>query len=48
MLARRELSVLLEEWLQRIPDFELKPGCKPVFRAARLNGISELKLQWPR
>ena len=47
MLARRELSVLLEEWLYRIPDFELKSGSKPVFRAARLNGVSELQLQWP-
>jgi cytochrome P450 len=47
MLARRELGVLLEEWLYRIPDFELKSGCKPVFRAARLNGVSELQLQWP-
>jgi len=46
MLARRELSVLLEEWLYRIPDFELKSGSKPVFRAARLNGVSELQLQW--
>lgn len=47
MLARRELGVLLEEWLYRIPDFELKSGTKPVFRAARLNGVSELYLQWP-
>ena len=46
MLARRELSVLVEEWLYRIPDFELKSGSKPVFRAARLNGVSELQLQW--
>jgi cytochrome P450 len=46
MLARRELSVLLEEWLHRIPHFELKSGTQPVFRAARLNGVSELQLQW--
>ena len=46
MLARRELGVLLEEWLHRIPDFSLKPGCQPEFRAARLNGVSELQLQW--
>jgi cytochrome P450 len=48
MLARRELGVLLEEWLYRIPDFELKSGSRPVFRAARLNGVSELRLQWRR
>jgi cytochrome P450 len=47
MLARRELGVLLKEWLFRIPDFELKSGTKPVFRAARLNGVSEVQLQWP-
>jgi cytochrome P450 len=46
MLARRELGVLLKEWLSRIPDFELKSDTKPVFRAARLNGVSELQLQW--
>lgn len=46
MLARRELGVLLGEWLDRIPDFELKSGTKPVLRAARLNGVSELQLQW--
>jgi len=46
MLARRELGVLLQEWLARIPDFELKSGTKPVFRSARLNGVSELRLQW--
>jgi cytochrome P450 len=46
MLARRELGVLLKEWSSRIPDFELKPGTKPLFRAARLNGVRELQLQW--
>ncbi len=46
MLARRELGVLLDEWLHRIPDFRLKSGCKPQFRAARLNGVSALQLQW--
>jgi hypothetical protein len=25
----------------------LKSGSKPVLRAARLNGVSELRLQWP-
>jgi cytochrome P450 len=46
MLARRELGVLLTEWLLRIPSFELKSGTKPVFRGARLNGVTELQLQW--
>jgi hypothetical protein len=46
MLARRELGVLLKEWTSRIPDFKLKPGTKPAFRAARLNGVSGLQLQW--
>jgi cytochrome P450 len=46
MLARRELGVLLKEWLLRIPNFGLKSGTKPVFRGARLNGVTELQLQW--
>jgi cytochrome P450 len=46
MLARRELGVLLKEWLVRIPNFGLKSGTKPAFRGARLNGVTELQLQW--
>ena len=46
MLARRELGVLLKEWLLRIPNFGLKSGTKPAFRGARLNGVTELQLQW--
>ena len=46
MLARTELRILLDEWLSRIPDFELKPGDKVEVRSGKVNAISHLPLQW--
>jgi cytochrome P450 len=47
MLARRELKVFLEEWLSRIPDFEIKPGTTPemTFRGTILS-VGRLELCW--
>jgi cytochrome P450 len=47
MLARRELKVFLEEWLSRIPNFEIKPGTKPemTFQGTILS-VSRLELCW--
>jgi len=28
-LARMELSLIVEEWLKRVPEFDLAPGCEP-------------------
>ena len=28
-LARMELSLIVEEWLKRVPEFDLAPGCAP-------------------
>jgi len=28
-LARMELNLIVEEWLKRVPDFDLAPGCAP-------------------
>lgn len=47
VLARREIKVFLEEWLQRIPDFEIKPGATPVVEAGNVSGVVELQLVWP-
>jgi cytochrome P450 len=47
VLARRELQVFLEEWLRRIPDFEVKPGTKPVLATGMVNGVLKLELVWP-
>jgi cytochrome P450 len=47
MLARRELKVFLEEFLPRIPDFEIKPGTTPqmTFRGTILS-VESLELCW--
>jgi cytochrome P450 len=46
VLARREISVFLDEWLQRIPDFTLKPGVKPGMASGHVNGVTRLDLVW--
>ena len=28
-LARMELNLIVEEWLKRVPEFDLAPGCEP-------------------
>lgn len=45
-LARTELKVYLEEWLSRIPDFQVKPGHKPVFESGLVNCLHRLPLSW--
>lgn len=46
MLARTEIRVFLEEWLKRIPDFEIKPGEKPQTVTGPVNGVVRLPLAW--
>ncbi len=46
MLARAELRVFLEEWLQRIPHFSVKPGTDIQVASASVAGIRELHLVW--
>lgn len=46
-LARIELRVFLEEWLPRIPDFELKAGTRPVTAGGVILAVRSLPLQWP-
>lgn len=46
MLARTELQIFLQEWLTRIPDFEIKPGSK-ITTSTRVTWIlNSLPLQW--
>lgn len=47
LLARKEITIFLEEWLTRIPEFEVDPARPPQLRAMAANSISELWLQWP-
>ena len=45
-LARRELTIFLEEWLKKIPKFEIKPGSTPITASGHVNGIRNLDLVW--
>lgn len=45
-LARREVQILLEEWLPRIPDFSIKPGTAPTFETGSVNQVKSLDLVW--
>jgi cytochrome P450 len=47
ILARREIKIFLQEWLKRIPVFGIEPGTKPVLVTGMVNGVLELKLEWP-
>jgi cytochrome P450 len=44
--ARAQLKILLEEWLARIPDFQITPGTQPKFKSGRANTVTELHLSW--
>jgi cytochrome P450 len=46
LLARTELRVFLEEWLSRIPDYEIKAGEQPVQETGSATGILYLPLTW--
>lgn len=45
-LARTEIRVFLEEWIKRIPDFEVKPGEKPGIRSGVNGSFTYLPLVW--
>jgi cytochrome P450 len=47
VLARRELRIFLQEWLRRIPEFEVTPGTVPVTTTGLVSGITRLELSWP-
>ena len=48
-LARMELTLVINEWLRRVPDFELAPGFEPdvTFPAPTL-GLVHLPLVFTR
>ena len=45
-LARLELKVTIEEWLSRIPNFELAPGSDISFRGGIVGVVESLPLVW--
>jgi cytochrome P450 len=45
-LARLEMRVFLEQWLQRIPDFCITPGAAVRTSSGPVNGVMQLPLTW--
>jgi len=45
-LARLEIRAFLEEWLPRIPDFQIKPGTRPQATIGMTHSMKELWLSW--
>jgi cytochrome P450 len=46
ILAKKELTVWLEEWFKRIPEFRVKPGTVPQQDSSMVLVLSELWLSW--
>jgi len=47
-LAKLEIRVALEEWIQRIPEFSLKDGTEPeLVTTDAFIGMRKLMLEWP-
>lgn len=45
-LARAELRIALEEWLKRIPDFDVAPHAQVAFRGGIVGTVTQLPLVW--
>ena len=46
-LARIELTLVIEQWLRRIPDFEVRPGATPQIEwPANTYALTNLPLRW--
>jgi cytochrome P450 len=45
-LARTELRVTIEEWLRRIPDFEIAPGQIVEFTGGIVAVVNSVPLVW--
>ena len=48
-LAKMELSLIVAEWLRRIPEFKLQPGFVPEIVCDRSTTfrLATLPLRWP-
>lgn len=45
-LARRELVIAIEEWVNRVPHFEVKPGADVRMHGGVVFGVDSLPLTW--
>jgi cytochrome P450 len=46
-LARLEVEIFLQEWLTRIPDFQVDPDVPVNCRSQITNAVDQLSLKWP-
>ncbi len=46
-LARMQLPIMLDRWLERIPDFEIKAGAQPTAHFGDVMALNTLPLIWP-
>jgi cytochrome P450 len=46
LLAKLEIRVFLQEWLARIPEFQVKPGRPVVYGPGQVNCVDRLELEW--
>lgn len=47
LLAKLEIKLFLQEWLARIPDFQVKAGEPVVYGPGQVNCVERLVLSWP-
>jgi cytochrome P450 len=45
-LARKEIAIFIQEWLRRIPDFEVTPGKTPKTATGGISSVVYLPLSW--
>ena len=45
-LARMEIKVALQEWLKRIPSFQVKPGAQVAYKPGGVIGPAKVPLVW--
>ena len=46
-LARMEVTIMLEEWLSRIPNFRLANDAKLTFHSGTIGAVENVLLEWP-
>jgi cytochrome P450 len=45
-LARLEIRIAIEAFVQRIPEFEVEPGTDPHYESGQLRTMKNLRLRW--
>jgi cytochrome P450 len=46
-LARMEVTITLQEWLERIPKFALQEATRPIYRSGIVAAVDNVRLVWP-